>query len=824
MTSYFDKDKFERSLPRISSASRATDRSLTLLDDEIERLRHNHSAPAFGSYSPAPPGHSKKAVQDLHDQVKLYKSELDKKDKLIQDLSRTDLRPTSPLFTRKHVSFEDKHEYRDPAPPSTYLSHLRLSDFQRTELASLQLKNEQLEAELKDTQNKVLARELQIQELQGQMEQYRKDGAQQMDIIKDLRVRVGELHEASSHIETVHSRGEHTISALQHEGKEQAQRIFELESRIRDLTLEREESEQKTRSLERKYNDVFVQLGGVVTLDEESPEKLSAKIQELMSENLTLRGKVSSIEDQMGNTEMEAKAGRETIQRLVAEINKEQRLQVDNINSVEKMRLERDAALHDRNEFERENELLKERHDTNKRAWENTRYELNEHSSKMSSITQENKSLQFETQVARSGFKAFKEALAELLSEHDTTCEPREDDIKERVKHYRMASRENNVHVEALEAKIKHVMSQLEGQSNLHQAALRRSKESEQLLDELRAKIKQLEGDVATGDVIKTRLKSDKERYMEFLQKMANVMNVESMALDMGYDMNGDVLIARVEQLMRGEVDTLADKSTHMYTLQRKVKTLKQQLESKDLHLDLMRKKVNQLEDGMAGKSNILKEKDDYEWNYSKKQKENERLRNELSDAKRLIISMRSELLSVSDLKLNTLSATSTIEEMQKEIMKLEKMKEKQARKIAGMKQELQYSEHEATEGRQRAEESVKSMVDELQATKALLNEVQRRERQLQDFRQVIARMLGMDIVTLAVPDYEIISRLEKLIQAHHSHAVASFHVESSLQDMDANFKQGYQQGTMTSSYPRGRSRPRSVSPSRRRKGHTEVY
>ena len=161
--------------------------------------------------------------------------------------------------------------------------------------------------------------------------------------------------------------------------------------------------------------------------------------------------------------------------------------------------------------------------------------------------------------------------------------------------------------------------------------------------------------------------------------------------------------------------------------------------------------------------------------------------------------------------QLNTLTATNTIDEMQKEIMKLERMKEKQARKIAGMKQELEYSEHEAVEGRNRAHESVKSMADELQATKALLNEVQRRERQLQDFRQVIARMLGMDIVTLAVPDYEIISRLEKLIQAHHSHALTSFHVENSLQDMDANFRQGYNRG-------------RSVSPSRRRKTHAEVY
>lgn len=34
------------------------------------------------------------------------------------------------------------------------------------------------------------------------------------------------------------------------------------------------------------------------------------------------------------------------------------------------------------------------------------------------------------------------------------------------------------------------------------------------------------------------------------------------------------------------------------------------------------------------------------------------------------------------------------------------------------------------------------------------------------DFRDVISRMLGLDITNLAVPDYEIIARIERLISA----------------------------------------------------------
>jgi hypothetical protein len=60
------------------------------------------------------------------------------------------------------------------------------------------------------------------------------------------------------------------------------------------------------------------------------------------------------------------------------------------------------------------------------------------------------------------------------------------------------------------------------------------------------------------------------------------------------------------------------------------------------------------------------------------------------------------------------------------------------------------------------------------------------------DFRHVVARMLGLDINTLAIPDYEIISRLEKLISAHHSHTFTTLSLEEALADMEDGFFCGY--------------------------------
>jgi len=91
--------------------------------------------------------------------------------------------------------------------------------------------------------------------------------------------------------------------------------------------------------------------------------------------------------------------------------------------------------------------------------------------------------------------------------------------------------------------------------------------------------------------------------------------------------------------------------------------------------------------------------------------------------------------------------------------------------------------------------------------------------------------MLGLDINTLAIPDYEIISRLEKLIQAHHSHTFNTLSLEEALVDMETGFFNGYEDYRNTvgaaesQNISRSRervkrkalkARARSVSPTRR--------
>ncbi|XP_072163336.1 coiled-coil domain-containing protein 170-like [Diadema setosum] len=832
MASYYSRDRFEDGLPRLSATGLSRGSELRLLDDEIQRLVHNRSAPAASpptagtGISPfASPLQSRKLVQDLQEQVKLYKADSEKKDKLIQDLSRGDI-----LLHRKHVAFEEKpSRLHTDAALSAKLTQLKLQSdaASKRDLALVVLKNEQLETELAESHAKVAARDLQVKELAAQSEQYKSEAAGHLVLIQSLQGRISDLENQSGVLEGVHARGEYAITTLQKESKEQQERILELEARIRDLTMEREELEQKSGVRLRRFDQVFLQLRDLMKLEDDSPDLILEKMKELGQENLMLRGKLSALTETLNSSELESKASRETIQRLVGEIEREQKTYLANATSVEKMKLERDVAYRERDRLLDENKALKERMEAHKNALSSRRQEFEEREARLAALSQDYKSTQFDAQVARNELKAFKESLALILSQGGAApCGAHDDTIRERVKALMMASGDRDSLVENLERKVKHLSEQLESQANLHQAAIRRAREAENHIGSSQVRLKELEDGLASSDALRESLRLERQKYMAFLEKLANVMNVDTICRDVGFDMTGETLLSRAEQLANHEGGLVADKNTHLYALQRKVKTLKQQLESKDLHLDLMRKKIASLEEGVAGRSALQKERDDVEWSQRKLVKENERLRGELANAKRLVVELKAEMMDVSNIKLTSLHQNATIEELQKVVEKLEKIKEKQARKLAGMKQELDFTEHEASESKARTTHSLTALSDELNTTKVLMGDIQRREQQLADFRQVIARMLGMDVGALAVPDYEIIARLEKLIQAHHSHAITSLGVENTLSEMERGFQQGYQEAStlLGNTRPSRSAGARSLSPMRKKVVRTEVY
>jgi len=269
-------------------------------------------------------------------------------------------------------------------------------------------------------------------------------------------------------------------------------------------------------------------------------------------------------------------------------------------------------------------------------------------------------------------------------------------------------------------------------------------------------------------------------------------MKLDEIASDVGFDVNGEALVARATQLVKLEGDAINDRSTTIYNLQRKLKYSKQQLESKDLHLGLLRKKVTNLEELMQGKTQIENERDDATTKYRKLVKMNEKLQRELVEYKQHVVDLKGKLFESGEIKAQAIKQYHTIEELEQAVNKLAKSKEKTAKELKTIKQELEMTETHAKTSQGKTEGTLSQVMSELSTTKEALTESKKREKQLLDFRHVLARLLGLEVQSLSVPDYEIIARLERLIQAHHAHSITTHSLETSLQDMEKGFRTGY--------------------------------
>jgi hypothetical protein len=126
---------------------------------------------------------------------------------------------------------------------------------------------------------------------------------------------------------------------------------------------------------------------------------------------------------------------------------------------------------------------------------------------------------------------------------------------------------------------------------------------TESHLFELEQKIKTLDNNYSTTEVYRENLKHDKAKFLHFLERLASILKIDGVSNELGYELNPDVILVRAEQLMKLENDSVMDQKTSNYSLQRKIKQLKEQMENKDVHLDLLRKKVSSLEEGRSAKT-----------------------------------------------------------------------------------------------------------------------------------------------------------------------------------------------------------------------------
>lgn len=144
-----------------------------------------------------------------------------------------------------------------------------------------------------------------------------------------------------------------------------------------------------------------------------------------------------------------------------------------------------------------------------------------------------------------------------------------------------------------------------------------------------------------------------------------------------------------------------------MYTLQRKVRVLREQVQRRDLHLELLRRKIALVEDGSRGKVALQAERDDAMQRARRATKTAERAQQQLIEVKAQLGDVKAQLAEAADHKINALERARKIDELQSRIIDIENEKCKLISQLASFKSRARSAVESANDKRCRDEQAI---------------------------------------------------------------------------------------------------------------------
>ncbi|XP_072351227.1 coiled-coil domain-containing protein 170-like [Scyliorhinus torazame] len=683
-------------------------------------------------------------LMDLEDQLKIYQEELLKKDEVIRTLTR--LR-----------GIEDSSSGITDSLGSPKVTELR--DRRRPKEASL----------------------LHLREL----ERYKENDARQASLTQSLNDRRRRTQELSGTMASGTSQKNCSIHSLQGENLELRERISELEERLRLQLSEREQTEQKAVSMERRLTTGIEKLARSLNSDPEGQrdplDYLTSKASELFQEHRLWETRIATLEETLASQELEFRAGRQTLMKLVSDAGKAQQTAATYSVDMKATRKERDEAFLLKKRVEQENKILRERLEDCQRTLGTACQEQALNEKQVSDLDDRLRSSTYQTRAANVLHQSLIDQLAALLSDGFDSVAATEEAIKTKVKEICGNYQTQKVKMKDLKEQIAKMNEQLEHQSEIYHQTLGRARQAEEMLSEREETLRHLEGQLAAEDLLKGGRQFELKKHLRFLLQLAERMKLEKDTPAHDWESQSKRLLARAQQLTEIEAEGLSHNQELLHTLQRKVTYQREKLGNSKQQIEVLTAKLERLEARSSGLESLAAHGERGKA-LSNLQQHVQRLQEELNEAKTTNHSLRAKCAQVTTLKETTRGQSRTIEKLSESLEKLEAIKEKAAEKVLTLKAELDQAEHGVWEKDEQTQNTLAALGNELRSTKRALQEVARRERQLVDFREFVTRALGFDTNSMAVPDQRIYHQLKGLVQAQRSLNQRPFYSDSSLQ------------------------------------------
>ncbi|XP_042870162.1 cingulin-like [Penaeus japonicus] len=376
---------------------------------------------------------------------------------------------------------------------------------------------------------------------------------------------------------------------------------------------EREAAEQRSEHAQKRLVELIRVVTSSLSLGDLDPkdaqEKLSSRLAELVQECARLRGQVLQLDESLQLTEGEAGSARQTVSRLVNELDDEKRTVEEQKLALAEFRKENDDLRTRLRALEEEVKSVRERlHNTNK-SYNATLEELHTAEKQLQQAKDESVVSDHRRQQSEVESRGFLTTVAALLSSPEHRVAPEVQAINDRIQSLVASNREAAEHIERLTSQVTSLGEQSRRQSELYETAVKRGRQCEAEVHALTTRGRQLEADAQTAEATREHVVIEKEKTERILNRVIEALGL----MEMGQEVTNDVemIICRCQQLAKLEGEKIVDKTTTVYQLQRKVKSLREAVDRKDLHVDMLRRKLALTEDAARASRHLEEERDE---------------------------------------------------------------------------------------------------------------------------------------------------------------------------------------------------------------------
>ncbi|CAH8829326.1 unnamed protein product [Trichobilharzia szidati] len=700
---------------------------------------------------------------ELEERIKVYEAEIKRKDELIQKLSSMDIGQV------EHVNECNNHKKVDES------NEQQQTLIRREELAVLRSKVEQLcektlsqDAEIKAKSTLLTKAESDIFKLTQKQNELL---AENEKLHKQLADSKTDINKSSTEFEMCNKQ----LNELKQLLKNEQDKTDELKKRLTKQLEEKENADYKLVETEKRLEnfitkmihifDTFFQNKEHLNItewnDERKLEDLITKAKDVVNENLKNKGYIQDLMDRLQKREAENAEQQRNANRLGELLTKNVYCEKENKGLTQEL------------EYIRQNEkMLEDRCRVLSRELIDAQIHIRELEKQLAESTEKAERHSWINQNRFDEENAlFRNSLASMLSHNNYQCSPTEISIKETIRKLMSDFQEQKDLCSRLEVRLSDTQVRLDNSQTRKYDVDRALERTERECLELREQIRRLETDLTNSDLIKQEQRSEKLKIFSYLCQLAAKVRIdEKVASAMRFDELQEVLATRIGQIVSGEYAMLSDvqaNADRVNGLNRKVKRLQDKLASREIQLGLWKEKAGKLEDQLSGMNEtemkahankIAAEKSAV--NARRSELEASRLKDELTR-------LKADLLDFSDAKINLIKYEEKIAELTKSNKDLECIRQSQANKIAELSEKLEIQTTDESDARNRLEEECKHLMSELQSMRKTLEQLQRSERELLEFRALVGRLLGLDVELLTIPNYDIISRLESIITHH---------------------------------------------------------